>query len=84
MDTTATGVTEKRVLLVFPGSDGKDHKEVVLTPGVTVKDALESAGLRGFALRDPAGGNYPWNTNLYAAVENGQKLEAAKDDVTAG
>ena len=75
----------KKVLLSVAGADGqKEFKDVQVLPGTQPRDVLDKLGLKGFNLSNPKGGIFALNDDLYAAVNDGQKIHATKGDVTSG
>ena len=75
----------KKVLVSVAGTGGKqEYKDVQLMPGTKPRDVLSTLGLTGMELTRPDGGTFAMNDNLYDAVENGQKIFAAKATAEAG
>lgn len=76
----------KTILLQTVGEEQRREKQVTLTPGTLVTDALEQAGFRGYrAVKPDQGGHFQPAENLYDQVADGQKIQIAKvDDLSAG
>ena len=75
----------KKIIIAVAGTDGrKEYKDIELLPGAQPRDVLNGLGLRGFQLSRPDGGAFGMTDDLYAAVEDGQKIFATKADVEAG
>lgn len=68
---------EKHLLLKVSGAGG-EPQEVVIRPGVTSRDVLESAGLSGnlFLTADPAGEPFGPDEVLWDKVTDGAKIFA--------
>lgn len=75
---------EKRIIIAFAGSNGREIKDVAILPNTRAIDVLNKLELTGFQLVNPQGGNFAHGDNIYDAVSDGQKVYAAKADVEAG
>jgi hypothetical protein len=73
----------KNISVVVAGSG--EIRDLEIAPGVTVKEALNEAGLQGYQL-SRKGNDKPLEpgTNLYDLVDNKEKLYATPEDVTVG
>ena len=71
----------KNVVVVVAGSG--QHHDLAIEAGTTTRDILQQVGLQGYVLSKDAG-QHPFgeSENIYAAVDDGEKLyAAAKTDV---
>ena len=69
----------KQVSVVVPGASEEaplNITDLTLKPGTKVREALEAAGLTGYALRAESGNILAEGDNLYTAVQDGTKLFA--------
>jgi hypothetical protein len=81
----ATTETTKEILVRTIGQENPREIQLELEPGTLVSDVLEQAGLLGWRLVNPRGGNFQPGDRLYESVESGQKVLAVKvDDLSAG
>ena len=81
---------DKQVTLIIPGAgDEAEARDAPIKPGTTVADLLRAAGMdparwqiqlkRGDGFRSLSG-----RDNLYAAVEDGEKVYAVPKDIVVG
>jgi hypothetical protein len=73
---------EKRILITVAGSN-EEAKELALSPGVTVREALAEASLEDYTLSHKGEPLKP-ESDLYARVENGDKVEASLSEMAVG
>ena len=68
---------EKRIVIKVAGAG--EPRDIVLRPGVTTKDVLDNLGLgRNMMLtQDAAGEPFAADENLWAKLEDGQKIYCA-------
>jgi len=71
----------KNVVVIIAGSG--QHHDLTIEAGTTARDILQQIGLQGYVLSKDAGQHTFGETeNVYAAVDDGEKLHAAaKTDV---
>ena len=73
---------EKRILIVVAGSNG-EAKELALSPGSTVQEALDESNLQGYTL-SYKGEPLKSEEDLYARVGNGDKVQASLSEMVVG
>ena len=73
---------EKQVSIVVAASG--EVKDVALSPGATVKDVLNEAGLRGYQLSRKGGEPLSPDTDLHAEATDSETLYATPEDVSVG
>jgi hypothetical protein len=71
----------KNIVVIIAGSG--QHHDLTIEAGTTARDILQQVGLQGYVLSKDAGQHTFGETeNVYAAVDDGEKLHAAaKTDV---
>ncbi len=70
--------TGKKVVVIVPGTGGRIHEDVVVTPGTTAGELLNELGLEGFWLKKArADGFLGMDEEIYGSVQDGAKLEAS-------
>ncbi len=71
----------KNIVVIVAGSG--QHHDLTIEAGTTARDILQQVGLQGYVLSKDAGQHAFGETeNVYAAVDDGEKLHAAtKTDV---
>ena len=73
---------EKQVLITVSASG--QVKELALSPGATVQEVLDEAGLQDYQLSKEGGEPFPLDGDLYSLVEDGDKLSASPANPKVG
>lgn len=74
----------KNLTIGITGSGGKDYKDIRIMPGTTAGKILDDLNLMGYQLGKPGGNFFARTDVIYDFVEDGQKVFASPDNVTAG
>jgi len=75
-------VKEKQVTITVSASG--QVKELALSPGATVQEVLDEAGLQDYQLSIEGGEPFPLDADLYSLVEDGAKLSASPANPKVG
>ncbi|MDP2938507.1 MAG: hypothetical protein Q8O13_00260 [Candidatus Omnitrophota bacterium] len=73
---------EKQVLITVSASG--QVKELALSPGATVQEVLDEAGLQDYQLSKEGGEPFPLDGDLYSLVADGEKLSASPANPKVG
>ena len=73
---------EKQVSIVVAASG--EIKDIALSPGATVMEVLNEAGLQGYKLSRKGGELLAPDTDLYSEAMDSEKLYATPEDVSVG
>ena len=73
---------EKQISIVVAGSDV--IKDMVISPGSTVGEVLDNAGLQGYLLAKKGGEPLYSNADLFEESTNFEKLYASPENITVG
>ena len=73
---------EKQVSIVVAASG--EIKDIALSPGATVMEVLNEAGLQGYKLSRKGGELLAPDTDLYSEAMDTEKMYATPEDVSVG
>lgn len=73
---------EKQISIVVAASG--EIKDIAISPGATVREILDEAGLQGYQLSKKGGEPLDPDTDIFDATTDSEKLDATPEDVSVG